>query len=311
MDFISIDFETSNHQQSPCAIGCALVHNNVVTNEYYTLINPSRSFSRNFTAVHGITANDVVDAPFFPDVWKLLGYYFSRYPIVAHNASFEKDVLEKATRRYKIRPLPIVYYCTMELYKHNYPSAEAFNLPAVCNALSVTLNNHHNALEDARATAHVMISMLSNEQNAIFPTLVSGIKLDSPAHEKTETKKAAISSFMSGGDPEYIKTSAAMDVVSGILFDDATFVITGAIPGYDRAALEYAIIQLGGKVTGSVTKKTNYVVVGLQDVKVVKDGAGAKSSKILKAEEMRNSGVDIKIISADDFLNALKERAAI
>jgi DNA ligase (NAD+) len=41
-----------------------------------------------------------------------------------------------------------------------------------------------------------------------------------------------------------------------------TFVITGTLADYSRSQAEQAIEDLGGKVTGSVSKKTDYVIVG-------------------------------------------------
>ncbi|MEZ4240877.1 MAG: NAD-dependent DNA ligase LigA [Myxococcota bacterium] len=50
-----------------------------------------------------------------------------------------------------------------------------------------------------------------------------------------------------------------------------TFVITGTLPTMDRSAAEARIVAAGGKVTGSVSKKTNYLVAG--------EKAGSKLTK--------------------------------
>ena len=50
-----------------------------------------------------------------------------------------------------------------------------------------------------------------------------------------------------------------------------TFVVTGTLEHFSREEVEKLIKQLGGKVTGSVSKKTNYVVVG--------ENAGSKLDK--------------------------------
>ena len=45
-------------------------------------------------------------------------------------------------------------------------------------------------------------------------------------------------------------------------FGGKTFVLTGSLQGMTRDEAKDLVIKLGGRVTGSVSKKTDYVVVG-------------------------------------------------
>jgi DNA ligase (NAD+) len=55
----------------------------------------------------------------------------------------------------------------------------------------------------------------------------------------------------------YINTTPSQGVFSGM-----TFVLTGELPNYSRDEMAEKITAAGGKVTGSVSKKTSYVVAG-------------------------------------------------
>jgi DNA ligase (NAD+) len=73
--------------------------------------------------------------------------------------------------------------------------------------------------------------------------------------------------------------------VGGKDLSGKTFVVTGTLPTYSREAIERLIKDLGGKATGSVSKKTSYVVAG--------ENAG---SKLDKAKEL-----GVPVLTEEDF----------
>jgi DNA ligase (NAD+) len=76
-------------------------------------------------------------------------------------------------------------------------------------------------------------------------------------------------------------------------FAGKTWVLTGSLSTMTREQAQEKILELGGKVSGSVSKKTDYVIAG--------EDAG---SKLRKAHEL-----GVKVISEQEFV-ALLERAA-
>ena len=60
----------------------------------------------------------------------------------------------------------------------------------------------------------------------------------------------------------------------GDRFAGKTFVLTGTLPTMTRSEASQLIEKLGGKVSGSVSKKTSYVVAG--------EEAGSKLTKAQK-----------------------------
>ena len=73
-------------------------------------------------------------------------------------------------------------------------------------------------------------------------------------------------------------------------FNGNTFVVTGSLDGMTRSEASHAIKSRGGRVTSSVTSKTDYLIAG--------EGAG---SKYTKAEEL-----GIPILTETDFFEKLQ-----
>ena len=83
-----------------------------------------------------------------------------------------------------------------------------------------------------------------------------------------------------------LKMSADERISSGGVFEGKTFVLTGALPTLTRQQASDMIEKRGGKVSSSVSKKTDFVLAG--------EDAG---SKLLKAQDK-----GIEIISEEAFL---------
>jgi DNA ligase (NAD+) len=80
---------------------------------------------------------------------------------------------------------------------------------------------------------------------------------------------------------KYGLTFKGVKKVRGTALTGKTFVLTGTLPNYSRDAAKKMIEDAGGKVSGSVSKKTDYVVAG--------DDAG---SKLDKARELGVAVID-------------------
>jgi DNA ligase (NAD+) len=73
--------------------------------------------------------------------------------------------------------------------------------------------------------------------------------------------------------------------IRGTALAGKTFVLTGTLPNYSRDAAKKMIEDAGGKVTGSVSKKTDYVVAGA-DAGSKLDKAKELGVKVIDEEEM-------------------------
>ncbi len=71
-DFIAIDFETATGKpESAISVGLVKYRNYKPVSSYYSLIRPPNLYIRpDFTDIHGLTVDDIRDAPDFGYLWK-------------------------------------------------------------------------------------------------------------------------------------------------------------------------------------------------------------------------------------------------
>lgn len=132
---------------------------------------------------------------------------------------------------------------------------------------------------DALAAADIEALSAVPDIGAITAQSIASWFADSQSRHLIETLKAAGVNMESHAEP-------IGDKLSGL-----TFVLTGELSGFSRKEAGERIQALGGKVSGSVSKKTSYVIAG--------EAAG---SKLRKAQEL-----DIPILDEAGFLAILEE----
>jgi DNA polymerase-3 subunit epsilon len=156
--FAALDFETADYgRDSACALGVVRVEGDAVVARETRLIRPPRSRFV-FTYIHGIEWEDVADAPAFADVWRdCAGLLDGARFLVAHNASFDRGVIEACCARAGIAPPAVPFACTVRWARRTFGLRRA-NLPAVCEHLGIPLH-HHDAGSDAEACARIMIAV--------------------------------------------------------------------------------------------------------------------------------------------------------
>lgn len=307
MDFVSIDFETPNSKHdSICSLGITVVENNCIVSCENYLVNPEASFSAFNTKLHGISRADVKDAPTFPIVWDKIKKYFNRYPVVAHNAAFEKRVLEKLFKRYDIISPIITFYCTQRIAEFNFGDLGHFTLDFLCEKFNVKLQNHHCSKDDSRAAAELMLRFYENDSVNIFASYISDIDYLDTQHIAANKYKSEYHPSFRKLDSEYKEANVTYNSCD-VSVNGNVFVLTGEVKGYSRTQIQAMITEKGGIVSKSVSKKTNYLVAGDLDVSLIKDAENVKSTKILKVEALNANGADIKIISFSDLIKGCEK----
>ena len=317
MEFVAIDFETANNSEvgSICSIGAIKVRNSIIVDYYSTLINPQIEFSYYNSKVHGIHAGDVIDAPTFIQAYPSFRSFIGDNIIVAHNASYDIAVLERALFINDLPAEDFPYACSMCIAKNVFPNDPKHSLDALCEKLDIPLA-HHNALSDAEACAKIVLVCAVIKGSDSMDQLMASCSVREsstltntyePDAHKPKKKAYPFDKYVQQRN-DTRNNLANLPIVCESFFCNKTVVITGNLQHLSRDVATDIIISLGGKCTGSVSKNTAILVVGTQDPNLVKDG---KSSKERRAEELIEMGWPIQILDEWSFYAALYGEQAI
>lgn len=159
MNFVAMDFETANHEKhSAVSIALAVMRDNQIVDQFYSLIKPETSFSHYNTKIHGIHQVDVAQAPQFPDIWPTIAPLFTADKlVVAHNAPFDNGVLKGTLDYYGLPEPHYMLLDTVQTSRKLFPNFQNHKLNTVAENLGIALEHHHNALDDAVAAANILI----------------------------------------------------------------------------------------------------------------------------------------------------------
>ena len=280
MNFVAIDVETANADMaSICQIGVAKYSNGILTEEWSTLIDPEDYFDFINIDIHGITEEDVVGKPTFPEVFNQLVIFLNGAVCVSHT-HFDRVSISRALDKYDLSGFDTTWLDSARVARRTWEEFawSGYGLANVCNRIGYEFK-HHDALEDAKASGRVLLAAIEKTGLDITAWLK---RVNQPIDPANVSSGAAIKR---DGNPE------------GELYGEV-LVFTGALEIPRREAADLAA-SIGCTVATGVTKKTTLLVVGDQDIS--KLAGKEKSSKHIKAEKLIQKGQRIRIIKESDF----------
>ena len=226
--------------------------------------------------IHGIGESTILGAPKFPDVYAKLCSFLDGAIVVSHT-SFDRAAIIQCCERYGIDPPQCNWLDSARIARRTWSERanSGYGLKSVCEIIGYKFK-HHDALEDAKASAQVVVAAINK----------TGISIE----DWLERSQKPIS----GSGSDRIKLQGNPE---GVLYGEV-LVFTGAV-GIPRMVAAEMAARAGCEVAAGVTKKTTIVVVGDQDIKAL--AGHEKSSKHRKAEELIEKGIPIKILTAPDF----------
>ncbi|MCX5236171.1 exonuclease domain-containing protein [Streptomyces prunicolor] len=304
-DWVSIDFETANYWPgSICSVGMTAVVAGKIIDRFATLVSPpgDGGFAAYNTSIHGITAQMVDGAPFWPAVLRQILEFADGRPLVAHNAAFDFGALRAACTETAVEWPGVQYACSLVVARQTWRLL-SYRLPFVAEAAGVPMTGtHHDAQADADTAASIMLAAMAVHGTDNLDDLLRQLQIrygqlspDSGSwancRRRVQEKRPPIPAANPDADPE------------GLLYGRYVC-ITGTLNSLSRADAQQRLADVGAQATTGVSRKTDMLVVGTADPTRFAPGM-ALSEKHRKAHELLDAGHEIEVMSETDFLELL------
>jgi ATP-dependent DNA helicase DinG len=167
-DFVAVDVETTGLNFSSdhiIEVGAVKFSGGKATEEFSSFVKPPIPIPSEITDLTGITDADVAGAPTFAEIAPKLTAFFGALPLCGHQVDFDKTFINKAFEKAGMATVGKQTLDTALLSRILLEADGRFNLKSVSNSLSVTLNNAHRALNDARACGEVAVLLIPKLAN--------------------------------------------------------------------------------------------------------------------------------------------------
>ncbi len=255
---------------------------------FNTYVNPGCPIPLEATSVNGITDTIVANAPKIYDIKESFFRFIDDAVLVGYNVSFDLRFISIAYGG----ALDGAQFIDVMNWAHKHLDLPNYHLKTVAEYLGFhPVGSFHDALTDCEATSDIFwklcIQELMDYSNIFYAP-------------KQKKKKRAFAQFR----PKEIVPRTTPTDTSHPLFGKK-IVFTGDL-SISRLEAAQMAVDCGALVRTSVSGKTNYLVVGKQDITIV--GEDGMSDKEEKAHELNASGkASIEVISECEFMSLLGE----
>lgn len=268
------------------------IRNEELAATFSTLVKPTSPLDPFISTLTGITDDMLLDAPPIKIALSDFLNFIGTDILIGHNVNFDINFLYDNAENFLNIPFRNDFIDTMRLFRKLCPNSEHHRLCDLAAYYNLSYVNQHRALADCQLTL-VCYQHLCHEIIEKYGTVHDFASLFKKKKLHSTSLKAA----------DILPTESSYDEDNPIF--GKVFVFTGVLEKMPRKEAMQIVVNHGGINGDSVTKKTNYLVLGNNDYcKSIVDG---KSSKHKKAEKYKLEGQDIEIIPEGTFYDMIEE----
>lgn len=298
-DYIVLDLETTGFSpQNDEIIEIAMLKfsDGKYCSHFESLVNPMISIKN--SDVHGLTNDDLLSAPKLSSIISDIEEFIGNHIIVGHNTVFDLSFLHEAFKKHLDLEKKFYYLDTCAIAQDVYPHFSCFQLQSLAAKLDIAEQTAHRAMSDIIVTHRLLHCCTAAQCRYTFEYLRT--KSFSKRKGFNRPKFESI-------NPDLIPVQVDSFDLNHPLYEKRV-VFTGTCQA-PREDLMQMAKNVGAIVDKGVTLKTNYLIVGAQDMRLVgEDGMSSKEEKAYKYNETGKT--NILIIGEDDFICLINNNTA-
>ncbi len=158
---VVFDIETtgfSPQKNEIIEIGAVKVKDGQIIDRFSTFINPRVPIPARITELTSITDEMVMGSRGIKEILPEFLDFIGSAMVVAHNAGFDTGFIKEKAKKLGIN-VDLTIVDTMGMGRIALPTLKNHKLDTLCDALNISLENHHRAVDDAEATAHIYLKL--------------------------------------------------------------------------------------------------------------------------------------------------------
>ncbi len=147
-------------------IGAVKIINGKIRERFNTFVNPHRRIPDFVTKITGITQEMIADAPLPAEAMPSLIAFIRGSIFIAHNLPYDWGFINTTLSRLGSRQIRNHTLCTLELARILLPHLRNHKLEDLARYFNITIKARHRALDDAEATALILLHFIDMLEEA-------------------------------------------------------------------------------------------------------------------------------------------------
>lgn len=304
-DYVVVDIETtgfSNTADRIIELAAARYEYGRLVDTFHTMVNPGMLLPTEIIKLTGITQEEVDRAPDIEDVTSDFLAFIGSLPIIGHNAvSFDVPFLVSQMKVDILNPV----VDTLPMARAAYPRLPRYKLEYIKKVFDLSSGVSHRAMADVETTNALLWACLAPNKyeqkmwKAYMDAVLNGEKVKRVVRSKSPASRADANVKV-----KEITPTQSVDPTHPLF--GKLMVFTGELSIPRKEAMQMAV-DCGAILRTSVSAKTDYLVVGVQDADRV--GENGMSDKERNASQLnRTKKANIEIVSEAEFMDLITRR---